>query len=101
MSNKSKRGTADVVRHAIHNVLAILDLRLQRWLDVVVALPLAFANRMSIDYDSEGRLCAFCVTPGAQTSTLDEWRCIENYNEQINGSVTVVTWRGSIGWVKF
>ena len=97
VSNKSKRGTADVVQHAIHNVLAILDLRLQRWLDVVVPLPLAFANRMSIDYDSEGRLCAFCVTPGAQTTTLDTWRNLNLYNEQIDGPITLVTWRGPIG----
>ena len=73
VSNKLKRGTTDVVQHAIHNVLTILDLRLQRWLDVVVPFPLAFLMRMSIDYDSEGRLCAFLVTPGAQTTTLDRW----------------------------
>ena len=81
----------------MQNVLTILDLRLQRWLDVVVPFPLAFLMRMSIDYDSEGRLCAFLVTPGAQATTLNRWREIDNYNEQIDGPIALVTWRGPIG----
>ena len=46
-----------------YNVLAILDLRLQRLLDVVVPMPSASNKNMHIGFDADDRLCAFCLTP--------------------------------------
>ena len=101
MSRQVVRDTDVIARNVIHNLLAILDLRLQRWLNVAVPLPPAFLTLMTINYNAEGRLCAFCVTPGKQTTTLGQWRDIEDNNEQIDGPIALVTWRGPIGCVSF
>ena len=77
------------------NTLAILDSRLQRWLDVAIPLPAAFRFKTHIDFDVEGRLCAFCVAPREQTAAtrFQSARYATRHTERI----ALVTWRGPIG----
>ena len=85
----------------IHNLCAILDLRLQRWLNVVEPLPLAFYTPTSLNCDAEGRLCAFCVTPGKQLNFLGERRDLRQYNLLLDNPSALVTWCGPIECVRF
>ena len=86
----------------IHNLCAILDLRLQRWLNVVEPLLLAFCTLTRINCDAQRRLCAFYVTPGKQIEKLNERRELRQYSiEQAGGLFAFVTCRELIVCVRF
>ena len=91
---------ADCDKTVTKKALAILDLRLERWLDVVVPMPCAFKKAMRIGYDAEGRLYAFCIAPRKQTATtlFPPWRYLSM--DEASKDISVVTWRGPIGYVK-
>ena len=80
------------------NALAILDLRLERWLDVVVPMPAAFEDMTQIGFDAEGRLCSFCIATREPTAM----KIVPSWHRSFIDSKrsSIVTWRGPIGYVK-
>ena len=80
------------------NALVILDLRLERWLDVVVPMPAAFEDMTRIGYDAEGRLCSFCIA----TCEPSAMKIVPSWHRSFMNSKrsSFVTWRGPIGYVK-
>ena len=83
----------------IQNALAVLDLRLERWLDVVVPMPAAFRKMTYIDFDAEGRLCSFCIATREPTAMkMFRLGLLISINKASKG-ISVVTWRGPIGYV--
>ena len=73
------------------NVLAILNLRLQRWLDIVVPIPSAFSSLSSVDFNAEGRLRGVCVTSENQTLLHSGWQIIGLRTDQNADEFALVT----------
>ena len=78
----------------MQNMLAILDLRPERTIDVVISIACAFSNSTSIGYDGERRLCGVdwsnCKLL-AFSSTKTLVRRLHNQKTSV-----IVVWRGPI-----
>ena len=75
------------------------DLRLQRWLDVIMPIPWAFENQIHLGYNSVGRLCGASVSSCKQAAERSARRHLSCFDNRELGTLELVTWRGLIGCV--